>query len=598
MGRRGSISKRWAAVAVVAAAVVALPTTQGAGAPERRAAAGERPAIGELPSQVIVQRAIVRPYGFALNPAGTGYYVSEVGSNRLWLVDGAGGRVELPAEIVASGGLGPGPDGSLLIASGTGVTTLAADGTVSAVEVPGATGIDAVGADGSGVVYATDSEAGKVYEIAPGGAVSEVAFTGTAHPRWLDVAEDGTVSVIDDATGDIVRRAPDGTESVLALNVDLPVTFDIDGDLVMVGAASGGSSSAQVVLQLGDGSVDLLSTVGAPGQVLTNANGEFFTDTGLTGCRCPEPPGRAYRMDGEDPYPLPLGDVVSISSVGATAPGTALFSSWDGPVGYSDPLPIAEASLAGPPRDLSLPAEWEPLAVDATPDGTAYIRARRGDSPGEHLLVRTPAGEVSEIPLPDSPARVLSSFSVDEDGRVFGAFGYGYGTGPFEIAEWVGDRWATWYATPTDTTASLLAMAAGGGRVLIVSSESGAGLPALREVREDGTLTTVRELPAGAFNGMDVDVDGNAYLIATSGVKATAIPISVIAADGSTGTITYAGIGSPQALSIGTDGTLYVADAELGLVAIPDVGPVAGDEGVPATPPPAVPVSGNANFTG
>ena len=84
------------------------------------------------------------------------------------------------------------------------------------------------------------------------------------------------------------------------------------------------------------------------------------------------------------------------------------------------------------------------------------------------------------------------------------------------------------------------------------------------------------------FYGVDVsdvtvDRDGTVYLIRHQDDAAT---IDVIATDGTVTPLTYRGQSRPVALSMGQDGTLYVADRRLGLVALVGVGAgVAADGG-------------------
>lgn len=586
---------------ITSVAVVSQPGAGGV-AVEARVGA-ERPATGDLPADVVAARAIIRPSAVAVADDGS-LFVAEASYARVYRVAPDGRRTVLPLDLRSPLGLAVGPDGTLFVADTDRIVTLDPSGRQGAIEVPGAQALGSVGIDGSGARYATDPIARTVFRVAADGTTSQLDFAGVTGPLGIDVTLDGTVSVIDATTRNVVRRAADGTLSTVGFTgLRGPRSLDVEGDRIAVADSGDGVEPAHVVLREADGTQVNVLDVATPGQVVLQADGTVITaDAGVTGCRCPEPAGRVVRAaPGGELTSVDIGDTVEVGPVAAAGPSTVLFASWPGARGYIDPNPVRRVVGAGPAEDVSIP-DGRVVGVDVAPDGTAYLSVvPEGSFKPVRLLRRSPDGErLDEVPLPHSSTTpLLTGVSVDQDGRLFVSLGTGYGTGPFEIVEPLasgGEK--TWYRSPEGSSAELEAMAAGAGKVLVVVS----GLDApdttkLQTVSPDGTLADVRPLPPGDFMGMDVDAAGNVYLAVTRRTPLAATPISVVTSGGATGTITYAGMGTARAVSIGADGTLYVADSLLGVVAIADVGALAAaDDDGSATP--AVPVPGQAGFTG
>lgn len=453
-------------------------------------------------------------------------------------------------------------------------------------------------------------------------------------PYGLALAADGTLFIAETDAGRVYRVSPTGARDVLPLQLDAPAglalssdgtLFVADGRRVVVVGPSGGQDAIDVPGSSGidavgvDGAGTVYATDPAAGRVFQIDPDGAVSELAVSGVT--EPRG----IDVTDDGTVSVIDGAALDVVRRTADGTqttvdvtglqdprtldiegdevlsALFTSWVGAPGYSDPNPLRRADLAGGAVTDIPVAGHDVTGVEAAPDGTAYLLVTGAGGGQPRSIVRRSAdGEtIQPVPLPEDPATPeVVAMSVDEGGRLFVAMSTGYGNGPFAIIEPSAPGGPkTWYRTPNDARVALGGMAAGDGKVFIVVSTLGdPSTTEFQTVSPDGTLGHVRTIPSGSFLGMDVDVGGNVFLLASSPVKAQSAPISVIAADGSVGTITYAGGQYPQAVSVGTDGTLYVADSQIGLIAFRDVGAVAGDEGVAA--PPAEPVPGSASFTG
>jgi sugar lactone lactonase YvrE len=536
---------------------------------------------------VLAERAVVRPSGVAPAPDGS-VYVSEEATQRVYRVAPDGTRTQLPLDLIAPAGLHLAADGTLSIADGPRVTTVAPDGTQAEIAVAGAELLGWVGLDGAGSRFVLDRNPNRLVRIDPDGTQEVLTLTTTNQVAGLDVAEDGTVSVLDVTTGEVIRRAPDGTETAIAVpGAEGGSAVDVEGDDLLVG------TSRQVVLREADGTTAPILDRGPAAQVLLEADGTAWgAFTGITGCRCPEPAGSVHRRSpGQAEEILPLGDLVDFGSVAAGASGTVLYTSWNGPRGYSDLNPLREVDADGTQTDLPI---TDAMEVDAAPDGTQYLLLQGSSSATSVLARRSVDGTVTPIELPTEPGiESVSSFSVDADGTLFAAVGSGYGTGPFVIFEVPASS-----VTPTERYRSdggqqLLAMAAGGGRLVIavVADDQ----VQLLDIGADGVATPRAEL-TGIVTAFEVDAAGAAIASVLTPQRADTSELVVVDPAGATSAITYPGIGTPTSLSASPDGTLYVADLAYGVISLGQVAGIAG--GAPTTPPPATPVPGRATFTG
>ncbi len=591
-----------AALIAVTTAVAVAPqvggtSTQGSTAEGRRSQEVLKPVV-------LAESAVVRPYGVAPAPDGS-TFVSEEVTQSIYRVAPDGTRSLLDLDLEAPAGLHLGPDGTLYVADGTRVTTMAPDGTQGTIPVEGAALLGWVGVDAAGSVYTLDRNPvppdgdwtprfdDRVVRVDPDGTQTDLDFGGIGSAGGLDVTTDGTVSVLDIATGTVVRRAPDGTlTDVVVPGAEGGRSVDVDGDRLVVGGPTA------VLLREPDGTVAQVIDRGLASQVLLTDDGTIWAAAdGFTGCRCPDAPGAVYRLaDGGEADILPLGDLADFGSVAAGEPGTVLYTSWEGPAGYSDLNPLRQVTDEGTSTDLPVDdATW----VDAAPDGTLYYVPLASAEDPPRVVRRDPDGTTTTIDLAAEPGvSSISGLSVDEEGRLFVAMGSGYGTGPFTVVEPLaagGPR--TWYRSP-DSGQGFMALGTGAGTVQIAVTDQGAeARPRILVLREPGTVAAEHPL-SGLVDALDVDGLGTAYAIRYAETKANGTVIEVVAPDGATSSLTYVGMSSPRDLSISTDGTIYVADTGLGVIALFGAAGVAGDDDAPPEAAPAVPVSGQASFTG
>jgi hypothetical protein len=274
--------------------------------------------------------------------------------------------------------------------------------------------------------------------------------------------------------------------------------------------------------------------------------------------------------------------VATLASVAPGPSGSALFTSWVGARGYSDPNPLRRADLDGTVTDVATAGAAGAL-IDAAPDGTLY----RSDY--QTLWRIPPAGSPEEVALPTEPGfDGIVDLAVDERGTAYVAIGSGYGPGGYRVVRLEPGGGTTTVLEDRANQATLSALGAGGGVVIAVVDEF-TDHARLVEVAADGTVRTRATLTQEPVGGLEVDAAGTAYVVRLRDEQAA---IDTIAADGATGSVDYAGRRSPRSLAAGYDGTLFVVDDDLGVVALLDAVPI------PAQPQPAVPVDGQAGFTG
>jgi sugar lactone lactonase YvrE len=589
VGRRHRAAAAAAAALTVAALVLVAPApgTGAPGAPTTPA----RPSAAPITPTVLAAAAVSRPWGVAPAPDGT-VYVSQEATAQVFAVAADGTRTALDLDLEAPAGLFLDDDGTLYIADGTRVTTMAPDGSQGTVAVDGAVLLGWVGVDAAGGVTTLDRNTSRVVRTDPDGSQEVLTFTGVNLAGGLDVTDDGVVSVLDIETGDVVRRQPDGTQTSIAVaGATAGQSVDVEGDRIVVGGP------AATILREADGTTSNVIDRGLATQVLLQADGTVWAAyTGISGCRCPEPAGAVYRVDpGNEPTTVPLGDLVEFGSVAAGAPGTVLYTSWNGPQGYSDLNPLRLVSDDGSSEDLPV---TDATVVDAAPDGTQYLLLESGAGSGD-LVRRSVDGTITPIDLPTEPGiDQVVDISVDDDGRLYVAMGSGYGPGAFAIVEPLAAGGPQVRYRSDGNEVQLLGMAAGGGVLgLLVTDLDGDPGPRLLRIAPDGTVADEQPV-TGAPSSIELDAAGTAYVITSEASRADVPVIAVYEADGSTGSLTYEGISSPRQLSASVDGTLYVADAGLGVLSL---GQVAGVPGASAGPPeaaPAVPLPGQASFTG
>lgn len=130
-----------------------------------------------------------------------------------------------------------------------------------------------------------------------------------------------------------------------------------------------------------------------------------------------------------------------------------------------------------------------------------------------------------------------------------------------------------------------------GGHVVVVTADRTGGTVHAWDLDGSGQRSE-RALP-DLINAGPVEVDqaGTLWLISS---PASGTRIDEVTSDGQASSFAYEGLANPSALSMGTDGTLYVVDGDL--LAFDGVGPtVVPDDAVLL---PATPVDGHASFTG
>jgi sugar lactone lactonase YvrE len=478
-------------------------------------------------------------------------------------------------------------DGRLAVAAVNTLAIVDGDGGRADVALPPNSTIDAIAWDTSGVLFATDEENGRVLRLEADGSWTDVDLATPGTFRGLAIDDDDALYVLDLDTDDVIRRATDGTEGPVGfVGLDDPVALDVAGDRIAVVQPS------RVVVREGDGTEGSPTGLeaGNPQDIDLADDGTLLvgyypSDGGRSG---PPAPGALLRLPaGGAVERVTFGDLGSFASVAAAGPATVLYGSWAGAPGYSDANPLRRVVGDGPPSDVG-PADGL-LEVDAANDGTAY----RSD--GRRLVRVAPGGTATDVALPTEPGKdAVDGLSVDEQGRLFVALSSGYGTGAFEIVEPLAPGGPkTWYASD-GSSEQLQAFAASAGVVQLVTYGT-PGPQRLLAVRADGSVEERATLGEAPVDAMDVDAGGNAYLVSFPGNRGA---ITVVSPAGATSALAYQGQTFPRALSMGADGTLYVGDDLLGLIALDDVGAEAAPAPPPGTPPPATPVPASPTFTG
>jgi len=579
---------RWTRSAVVAlmAAAALLPAAAGS-EPTGATRHDGRRAAAPVEPRILVDLSVARPSGLAVADDGT-LYLTEPGTGRVVRLTDSGTEVLLRlGSDQEPNGLALTDDGTLVVAATSGIVTLGPDGTRHDLPVPGAGEIAAVDVDTSGVVYASDRTAKQVVRVEPDGTASVVPFTGLGEVEGIDVDDAGTVSVLDATAHDVVQRTAAGVQSSVGVTgLVSPVGIDItDGRMLISDAGTG-----HLLERDADGTVrDLATDLPSPREVALPAGGAAYVAVdGTSGCRCPEAPGSVTRVpDGAAAGAIDLGDHSTIRSVAAAGAATALFTSTDGAPGYGPDNPLRRIVGDGPAEDV--PFAGDPGAVDAAPDGTAYVVQFEGST--SSVLRRSPDGSTGPVDLPTEPGMdQVAGISVDEQGRLFVAMGSGYGSGRFRVVEPLA---AGGPKVRYDSGGqSLTAMAAAGGLLHLAVSD-GPGVSLLRVDLGTGTVTDRGPLDAPPY-AFDADAAGTLYVIGDE--PADAPDIHVIDPAGAVTALPYRGQRQPNELSIGTDGTLYVVDAEIGLLALDGIGPVTAP--IPPTAGPAAPVPGAPALTG
>jgi hypothetical protein len=456
-------------------------------------------AVTTVTATVLAEAAVVRPSGVAPAADGT-TFVSEEVTALVHRISPDGSRSRLPRSFVAPAGLHLTADGALYVADGGRVATIAADGTEGDIPIAGAGLLGWVGLDAAGAMYTLDRNPNRLVRVDPDGTQEVLALTTTNQVVGLDVATDGTVSVLDVETGEVIRRAPDGTETTIAVaGAEVGQSVDVEGDRIVVGGAAG------VIVREADGTTAQVIDRGLAHQVVLQADGTVWAAfTGITGCRCPEPAGSVVRAapDGSTDL-VPLGDLVDFGSVAAGPSGSVLYTSWNGPQGYSDLNPLRRIEADGTSTDLPI---TDALVVDAAPDGTQLLLLRGSSSATTVLARRDVEGTVTPIDLPTEPGLDrIGDISVDADGTVYVAMASNYGTGPFRILEVpVGGGMPT-VRYRGDGEAGLLAAAAGGGRLVLAVTAGGA--TQLLDVDASGAATERAQL-IGTITAFEVDASG------------------------------------------------------------------------------------------
>jgi sugar lactone lactonase YvrE len=552
------------------------------GAPARavrphRAAAPVGPMVA---SRVLVPVSLGPAAGVATGPDGT-TYVTEPHRTRTFALapDGTESTV---AEGVAGSKVAVGPDGTVVLSLADGLAWVAPDGTVRTTPDGGSAETDGLAFTSDGQLWLTDSGDDVLRTVDADGNGTVVDLTTAGQLRGLAAGPDDSLYAIDLDATDVVHRLPDGTESHVGFTTLAdPVALDVEGDRIAV--AGGG----KVVIREGDGTeadaadlgdleaedVDLL----ADGTLLVAAHP-------VHDARYPVPPGGLLRVPpGGEPSRVAVGgDVAELSSVAPGPAGSALFTSYPGVRGYSDPNPLRQVDLDRNVADVATAGASGDL-VDAAPDGTLY----RSDF---RTLRRIPPGGSPEaVALPTEPGLdAVIDLAIDERGTTYVAIGSGYGPGGYRVVRLEAGGGTTTVLEDRGNASMLFGIGAGGG-LLLAAVGDGVGPHRLVEVHGDGTVTTRKELSTEPVDRVEVDALGNAYLLVA---RDRTVGIDVVAPDGSTRPLDYAGRAFPRDLAAGYDGTMYVVDDDLGVVALFDAVPI------PTEPQPAVPVDGGADFTG
>ena len=588
-GPVGRFRSKAAVAALAGVALLAIPIT-GSSAPERQERTAPRAAAAPVEPRILADLAVSRPAGLAVADDGTAF-VSEPASDRVVRVTSAGTEVvvQLPADETPNG-LALADDGTLVIAATTGLVTVAPDGAQRTIPIAGAGEITAVDVDADGAVYASDRVQREVVRVAPDGTADPVPFTGLGEIWGIDVDDAGTVSVVDATAKDVVQRTAAGVQTDVGV-ADLisPYGLDItDGRMLISDGGTG-----RVLVREADGTTtDVLTDLASPREVALLADGTAYVAVdGTTGCRCPDGPGNITRLPaGGTASTLDLGDLRTVRTVAAAEPGTVFLTSTDGPPGYSPDNPLRRVVGDGPVEDVTVPGP-DPAGVDAAPDGTAYLL--RYEDAGTRVVRRAPDGTLSDVDLPAEPGLDDPyALAVDEDGRLFVALGSGYGTGGFVVVEPYaqGGPKERFRSSPSQNSGPI---AASGGQLHVVVSEA-SDIRLLRIDLATGATDDRGPLEAPPY-AFDADAAGSLYVIGD--VQSASGLIHVIAPDGTTSEVRYAGERAPNQLSVGTDGTLYVSDNEIGLLALDGVAePAAPTQ--PGGAVPATPVPGSSSYTG
>lgn len=571
-------------VAAAAAAVLAL---SGATAPPVGGAPGEaigRALAAPLPATVLVPLRIAAPAGVDVGGDGT-VYATEPATGRALAQHPDGSSEVLPfTGLDAPEAIAVAPDGTVYVGDGDRVRSLAPDGTQDELDLllEDVTALDVDPADGSLLV--ADTALPQVLRVRPDGSAQAVALAGTTDFAGIAAGDAGDVLVVDLVADDVAILHPDDTRDLAG--------FTTLADPASVAFHDGTTWVAQPegVVQLDAAAVESTTAlpIAVPGGIAAADDGSIAVATAPAGtCRCPEGPGAVLHHDGSTTTPITFGDVASIPSVAATAPGAVIFASFQGPQGYSDPNPLRQVVGTAPATDVDTGGAEGSLVAGA-PDGALYL------SSGPSLVRVAPDGSTTPVDLPTEPGEdQVVALAVDEAGRLFVTLGSGYGSGAFHVVEPLADGGArTWYESGDDEL--LNAVGAGGATLQLAITRVAGAQQRLVRIGLDGGAPTDRPLAPAPALALAVDAAGVAYVLTA---PEDGSQLLVVPASGEPTTRTYVGQRVPQRLSMGRDGTLYVVDAEVGLLALRGVG-ATGTPAGPAAPAPAVPVAGAADYTG
>lgn len=402
-----------------------------------------------------------------------------------------------------------------------------ADGQGTAATFRGPMGI---AVDSTGVVYVADSGNRAIRRIAASGAVTTLTVTGATlgEIRGIAVNTSGTLLVADYGTHVIRSITTAGVASTLAGTVDAPGTSDGAGSSARfhypsaVAIASDGSlviadTDNDTIRRVRDGSVTTIA--GLAGRVLT-ADGQ----------------GTTARFDA--PYATAV-DATGVVYVADTSAHVIRRIGTDGVV----------TTFAGLPGAFGID--------DGTGDGARFYGPTgvAVDSAGNLYVADSMNSTVRKI----TPARVVTTFAGS--GRSRGATD---GTGsaarfsqPFGVAV---DGAGTVYVT--DSQVNTIRKITAAGVVTTLAGQSGSS------GSTDGTGTAARfTVPYG----ITVDSTGTLYVVDHGNhtirkVTSSGVVTTLAGTAGSSGSTNGSGASArfnyPSGITVGRDGTVYVADTD------------------------------------
>ncbi|MEZ5138442.1 MAG: hypothetical protein R2711_06660 [Acidimicrobiales bacterium] len=539
---RGRVGRAAVAAALVGLAATAAPLPTG-GVPER---AGQ---AAPLAPEVLVPLAVSSAGGVAVGPDGT-TYVTDAARGGLHAVAADGAGEQLARGVLSpTTGVAVAPDGTVAVAYGSGVAVLGADGPKV---IPGASDahtVAAVAYTSDGQLWALDDENRAIQRVDGDGPPTDV-YGSADQLRGLAAGPDDALFTIDRDTGDVLRRAADGTVTTIDFaTLSDPRALDVEGDRIAV-AVNGG-----VVIREGDGTEapvpDL--AVGNPLDVDLLADGTVLVAFAPNpSASSPSIGGLLRKAPGQAAELVPVGgDVVStlFASIAPAAGGGAVFASWTGAPAYSDPNPLRSAAPGRAVADVTAGGAGQ--RFDAAPDGTLYRTDLRT------LWRVAPDGTTAEVALPTEPGLdAVIDVAVDEDGRAFVALGSGYGPGGWRVVRLEADGSTTPVAEDRANGAQLESLGAGGGLVLIAAIDGDGATQRLLEVRGDGTTTTRAELAIDRqVQAIEVDAAGDAYVVRPRTGQSGRTAIEVIGADGAVEALDYEARTGPETWRPGSTAT-------------------------------------------